>query len=78
MTNDPFAFDDDDDRTVLRPSSNQVRAATPHAPKMTAPANNNASLPPLGGINPLEKAASRLLPLLLTIRHSTDHPNPDQ
>jgi type VI secretion system protein ImpK len=78
MTNDPFAFDDDDDRTVLRPSSNQVRAATPHAPKMTAPANHNASLPPLGGINPLEKAASRLLPLLLTIRHSTDHPNPDQ
>lgn len=76
MTNDPFAFDDDDDRTVLRPSSNQGRAVpTSHA---ASPAQVTASLPPLGGINPLEKAASRLIPLLLTIRHSTDHPNPDQ
>jgi type VI secretion system protein ImpK len=76
MTNDPFAFDDDDDRTVLRPSSNQGRAAP--APNAAAPAQLSTSLPPLGGINPLEKAASRLIPLLLTIRHSTDHPNPDQ
>lgn len=36
------------------------------------------ALPRLGGINQLEKAASRLLPLLLTIRNSTTHPNPEQ
>lgn len=76
MTNDPFALDEDDDRTVLRPSSNQ-RRATPASHGGT-PLPPSASLPPLGGINPLEKAASRLLPLLLTIRHSTSHPNPDQ
>jgi type VI secretion system protein ImpK len=73
MTDDPFAFDDDDDRTVLQPSSNKGRAT--HA---SIPVRTPASLPPLGGINPLEKAASRLIPLLLTIRHSADLPNADQ
>lgn len=79
MTNDPFAFDDDD-RTVLRPSSPNtagsggaggggVRGGIGHG---------TPRLPPLGGINPLEKAASQLLLLLLTIRHAASHPNPDQ
>lgn len=76
MTNDPFANDDNDDRTVLRPKSNQARTS-PESDAQTL-VKNNATLPPLGGINPLEKAASRLLPLILSIRHSTDHPNPDQ
>lgn len=80
MTDDPFDFDDDD-HTVLRPGNSARGQANGHTPnqsaqgmQMHAPAN----LPPLGGINPLEKAASRLLPLLLTIRQSTRHPNPDQ
>ncbi|NND91250.1 MAG: type VI secretion system protein TssL [Granulosicoccus sp.] len=75
MTDDPFAFDDDD-RTVLRPGA----GSRAQAPASAAGGNRHRqqALPPLGGINPLEKAASRLLPLLLTIRHSTTHPNPDQ
>ncbi len=79
MTNDPFAFDDDD-RTVLRPrDSDHAQAAVRNvqgAGGIDSP--SAANLPPLGGINPLEKAASRLLPLLLSIKHSTSHPDPDQ
>lgn len=76
MSNDPFSFDDDDDRTVLRPGGSQP----PTAPRASVARQSGISgrLPPLGGINRLEKAASRLLPLLLTIRHSSSHPNPDQ
>lgn len=74
MSNDPFAFDEDD-RTVLQPSG---RRATASPGQRHPVANPATSLPLLGGINPLEKAASRLLPLLLTIRHSSSHPDPDQ
>lgn len=79
MSDDPFAFDDEDDRTVLRPVSQSHAPARPNAPN-AAGVRQSAPAPQmlLGGINPLEKAASRLLPLLLTIRHSTSHPNPDQ
>jgi len=34
------------------------------------------NLPLLGGINKLEKAASKLLPLLITIKNSSSHPDP--
>jgi type VI secretion system protein ImpK len=82
MTDDPFAFDDDD-RTVLRPSGRSnvgagMGQAAGQAPNMASPRQFAHALPGLGGINQLEKAASRLLPLLLTIRNSTTHPNPEQ
>lgn len=78
MTDDPFAFDNDnDDRTVLRPSGLE-NTATGQAASVTNPRQFDQALPRLGGINQLEKAASRLLPLLVTIRHSTAHPNPEQ
>lgn len=77
MTDDPFAFDDDD-RTVLRPSGH-TNAAKGRIPQTgVAQQLDTQSLPRLGGLNRLEKAASRLLPLLLTIRNSTTHPNPEQ
>lgn len=74
MTDDPFDFGDDDDKTVLRP--NFRGPATAPMPDVAQLNSNN--LPQLGGINKLEKAASRLLPLLITIKNSSDHPNPDQ
>lgn len=78
MSHDPFAFDDEDedDRTVLRPGT----PATPQRPAAASrqPEAPGSLLPPQGGINPLEKAASRLLPLMLAIRHSASHPDPGQ
>ena len=77
MSKDPFDFEGDDDRTVLRPGNPQARQA---APQRRAPADvaNGKPLPLLGGINPLERAASRLLPLLVTIRNSHSHPAPGE
>lgn len=80
MSKDPFAFDDDDDRTVLRPSASSFPAAGMAArpPERASDSGGTSRLPPLGGINPLEKAASRLVPLLLTIKNTSTHPNPEQ
>ena len=81
MNDDPFAFDDDD-RTVLqpvRPTRGGSGSGGSDGPGgYSAGLHSVSSLPPLGGINPLEKAASRLLMLLLSIRHTATHPNPDQ
>lgn len=76
MNEDPFAFDEDDDRTVLRPGGHAGKPMG--AENVSAGRQNVARLPPMGGINPLEQAASRLLPLMLGIRHSSTHPNPEQ
>ena len=78
MTDDPFSFDDD--RTIMRPRKPPGTGGTSvHA---TASAMSSATAGQatqrLGGINALEKAASRLLPLLLTIRHSSSHPDPER
>lgn len=73
MNNDPFAFDDDDDRTVLRPGSGS--SFSPAPPKSARVQKN---LPALGGINPLERAASPLLTLYISMRESVSHPNPEQ
>lgn len=73
--NDPFSFDDDDDRTILRPGK---AFPTSSSRKNSGIFQSPDSLPKLGGINKLEKAASRLLPLLITIKNSSNHPNPEQ
>ncbi len=79
MTDDPFDFEDDD-KTVLRPGNlhnrppqNKPAVVNPEPARPTG-----QPLPLLGGINPLEQAASRLLPLLVSIRSSHHHPAPDQ
>lgn len=78
MTNDPFSFDDDD-RTVLRPgNATRTQAASSTSVSPGIESNDTIGTAQLGGINPLEKAASRLLPLMLIIRHSTSHPDPEQ
>ena len=78
MNDDPFAFDEDD-KTVLRPRGG--RAAQNHGTNSPQQYSQQAvqtgrDIPLLGGINPLEKAASRLLPLLITIKNSASHPDP--
>lgn len=80
MSHDPFAFDDEDDRTVLRPGSGRGASQSAQTPAQPGaqPGMQAGLLPPQGGINPLEKAASRLLPLLHGIRHSSSHPDPQQ
>lgn len=89
MNDDPFAFDDapDDDRTVLRPrgsgrdrTSAEARLGMPggeHARGAGESAHEGeaARLPLLGGVNALEHAASRLLPLLVSIGRSTEEPD---
>ncbi len=85
MSRDPFDFGDDD-RTVLQPTPGR-RTAAPSAPaggasvrQESAPsaADQLHATPLLGGINKLEKAASRLIPLLITIKNSQQHPHPEQ
>ena len=87
MSNDPFAFDDDD-KTVLQPVSKRQNPKAGSRQANTAQTQQSAgisqaplqanSIPLLGGINQLEKAASRLIPLLITIKNSQSHPNPEQ
>lgn len=81
MTDDPFAFDDDD-RTVLRPRNENPPGGPPRQPPpgggQPGHYQPGRQTPLLGGINSLEKAASRLLPLLITIKNTTNHPDPEQ
>jgi len=84
MNNDPFSFDDDD-RTVLQPGGRNH--STPGSGHFQSDNNSHGmsgqnvpldSVPLYGGINKLELAASRLLPLLVTLKNSSSHPSPDQ
>jgi len=68
MSHDPFSVEEDD-RTVLRPRNITRGQASPNSTQhQTGPgidASSINSIPLLGGINPLEKAASRLLTLTM-------------
>lgn len=72
MSDDPFS--DESDKTVLRP-----RTAQP-SQQFSNNISGAAALPEtlLSGINPLEKAASRLLSILVTIKTASSHPAPTQ
>ena len=72
MSDDPFA---DDDRTVLRPATAAPKPA-PAAATLNAPSNFSGQL--LSGINPLERAASPLLSILITIKTAASHASPTQ
>lgn len=76
MIKERFAFEDDD-RTVIRPPPGRGWNSDV-SPASQTRESVLQSIPALSGINPLEKAASRLLPLLVTIKHSTSHRNPEQ
>jgi len=79
MSHDPFAVEDDD-RTVLRPRNVTHRQAPPQTQQSAGPSIDAMSIdaiPLLGGINPLEKAASRLITLVMVLRKATNVPNPE-
>ncbi|MEE9318995.1 MAG: type IVB secretion system protein IcmH/DotU [Granulosicoccus sp.] len=84
MKDDPFSTDEDD-RTVLQPGSshkptpdlsNKQHDNSPHENHISLSAPG--SVPLYGGINKLEQAASRLLPLIVTLKNSSSHPAPEQ
>jgi len=79
MSKDPFDFDDEDDRTVLRPRTppSATRGAWQEPDRASQRHASPTSIPLLGGINSLENAASRLLPLLITIKNGKNNPDPD-
>jgi len=78
MSKDPFDFDDEDDRTVLRPRTprSSDRAAGNETGRSSERHSATSSIPLLGGINSLENAASRLLLLLITIKGGKNNPDP--
>jgi len=78
MSDDPFAFEENDDRTRLHPSrTNMPGGMAGDIAQGTMPHAYSGEPALLGGINRLENAASKLLPLLITIKNSSSHPDPD-
>jgi len=76
VNDDPFDVGDAaDDRTVLRPGNGTPVSARGRSATPTSGPRSSTALPLLGGINPLERAASGLLPLLVSIGRSQDEPD---
>ncbi|MCF6281086.1 MAG: type IVB secretion system protein IcmH/DotU [Candidatus Polarisedimenticolaceae bacterium] len=77
-TDDPF-FNDDSDRTVIRPSPGGRRAtgSTPPPPpsRPAAPPRASADCSIDSGINPLVTSASSLLSLISKLRNTLTHPD---
>jgi len=73
MADDPFT---DPDRTVI--ATRPQNAAQAKAASSVGMDTNIKSGALLGGINPIERAASKLLTILVSIKQSTSHPNPNQ
>ena len=76
MTDDPFSFDDD--RTVIRPRNTPPPRQQPGIDNQRQRISSGQPVPLSGAINSLEHAASRLIPLLITIKNTTSHPDPEQ
>lgn len=84
---DPFAAGDGDEseRTIIRPAPGGRRISPSPAP---APAPRPSSGPPLAevplpapagvGLNPLEAAASPLLGLIMRLKNTPTHPDPER
>ncbi len=68
MSKDPFAIDDGDDRTVLQPRGG---FSSQPQPNYQAQRSDSSETPLVGEINELERAASRLLPLVITLKSSS-------
>ncbi len=77
MTHDPFSIGDDD-RTVLRPkTAPRANERVYDNAQATTDFNPTAidAIPLLGGINPLEKAASRLITTVMVLRKASAIPD---
>ncbi|MEI2743531.1 MAG: type IVB secretion system protein IcmH/DotU [Candidatus Competibacter sp.] len=81
---DPFALSDDDpgERTVIRPSPGGRRSNsqdTQPPPPRPAPAPPEELAAPSGmGLNPLEAAAAPLLSLIMRLKNTASHPEPER
>ena len=80
---DPFASGDDGDRTIIRPVPGGRRAGpaaeSPPSPRPTAsPLPEAAPLSRGVGLNPLESAAEPLLSLIMRLKNTASHPDPEQ
>lgn len=77
---DPFATpDEDSSRTIIRPVPGGRR--TSHTPTAAPPLPTTAdqTITPSGiGLNPLEAAAAPLLSLIMRLKNTSSHPNPEQ
>ena len=73
MADDPFT---DLEKTII--ATRPQNAAQAKAASAVGMDTNILSGALLGGINPLEQAASKLLTILVSIKQSTSHPNPAQ
>ena len=83
---DPFATADGDDggQTIIRPAPGGRRSGLSAAP---APASRSSGPPPVeapaaaaldAGLNPLEAAAAPLLSLIMRLKNTTAHPDPER
>ena len=86
-TEDPFAAadgDDDGGHTIIRPAPGGRRSgSSPTPPPVARPPgppsdDATASLPPGGGLNPLEAAAAPLLSLIMRLKNTPTHPDPER
>jgi type VI secretion system protein ImpK len=83
---DPFAVTDggESERTIIRPVPGGRRAA-PAAPPPAPPVRpagpapvQTSPLPPGVGLNPLEAAAAPLLGLIMRLKNTSSHPDPER
>lgn len=79
---DPFATGDDVDRTIVRPAPGGRRPPTaepalPHPPA-TPPSASSAPISPGVGLNALEAAAAPLLSLIMRLKNTASHPDPER
>ncbi|HMR03875.1 MAG TPA: type IVB secretion system protein IcmH/DotU, partial [Candidatus Competibacter phosphatis] len=83
---DPFAADGDEgDRTIIRPAPGGRRAgpspppSPPSPPRSPSPAAAESVPVSAGvGLNPLEAAAAPLLSLIMRLKNTHSHPDPER
>ncbi len=84
-TDDPFAINGDNERTIIRPTPGGRRPyPEDQAVPVELPSDPIDSEPEAGslatdaGLNPLESAAAPLLGLVMRLKNTASHPNPDR
>ena len=86
-TEDPFAAadgDDDGGHTIIRPAPGGRRSGSspppPPVARSSGPPSDDATanLPPGAGLNPLETAAAPLLSLIMRLKNTPTHPDPER
>lgn len=83
---DPFADDGDSERTLIRPTPGGRRGGSsttavprpPDAPSPTEDELGPSTLPTGNGLNPLEAAAMPLLSLIMRLKNTAAHPDPER